>query len=158
MRPDELTETIGRRLRITLPEGIPGMPNVSEMHLTLMIGPAVPVPVPQSVIDALTSVQVNSDKERSGFQLTFAVSKESPLLTTMLPAGYFDPIVTRLVIIATVNGLPSVLMDGIVTRQELAPATARSISLTVTGEDLSVLMDIVQMPFMRFPAQPVNVR
>lgn len=27
MRPDELTETIGRRLRVTLPEGIPGMPN-----------------------------------------------------------------------------------------------------------------------------------
>jgi hypothetical protein len=24
MRPDELTETIGRRIRITLPEGIPG--------------------------------------------------------------------------------------------------------------------------------------
>jgi hypothetical protein len=28
MRPDELTEEIGKRLRITLPEGIPGMPNV----------------------------------------------------------------------------------------------------------------------------------
>ena len=27
MRPDELTERIGRRLRITLPEGIPGVPN-----------------------------------------------------------------------------------------------------------------------------------
>ncbi|MGD8625965.1 MAG: LysM domain-containing protein [Anaerolineae bacterium] len=27
MRPDELTEEVGRRLRITLPEGIPGMPN-----------------------------------------------------------------------------------------------------------------------------------
>jgi hypothetical protein len=27
MRPEELTEEIGRRLRITLPEGIPGMPN-----------------------------------------------------------------------------------------------------------------------------------
>src|SRR5262245_20939668 len=27
MRPDELTETPGRRLRITLPEGIPGTPN-----------------------------------------------------------------------------------------------------------------------------------
>jgi hypothetical protein len=26
-RPDELTETVGRRLRITLPEGIPGTPN-----------------------------------------------------------------------------------------------------------------------------------
>lgn len=27
MRPDALTETIGRRLRITLPEGIPGAPH-----------------------------------------------------------------------------------------------------------------------------------
>lgn len=27
MRPDELTETIGRRLRIALPEGVPGLPN-----------------------------------------------------------------------------------------------------------------------------------
>ncbi len=27
MRPDELTETIGRRLRITLPEGVPGLPH-----------------------------------------------------------------------------------------------------------------------------------
>lgn len=27
MRPEELTETVGRVLRITLPEGIPGIPN-----------------------------------------------------------------------------------------------------------------------------------
>jgi hypothetical protein len=27
MRPNELLETLGRRLRITLPEGIPGQPN-----------------------------------------------------------------------------------------------------------------------------------
>ena len=27
MRPQELTEAVGRRLRITLPEGIPGVPN-----------------------------------------------------------------------------------------------------------------------------------
>ena|SRR6266550_2096751 len=27
IRPDELIELIGRRLRITLPEGIPGIPN-----------------------------------------------------------------------------------------------------------------------------------
>lgn len=27
MRPEELTETIDRRIRITLPEGIPGTPN-----------------------------------------------------------------------------------------------------------------------------------
>ncbi len=28
MRPDELTETAGRRLRITLPEGVPGVSDV----------------------------------------------------------------------------------------------------------------------------------
>lgn len=28
LRPEELTETIGRRLVITLPEGMPGMPNL----------------------------------------------------------------------------------------------------------------------------------
>ena len=27
MQPEELTRTVGRRLRITLPEGIPGTPN-----------------------------------------------------------------------------------------------------------------------------------
>jgi hypothetical protein len=27
VRPEELTETVGRRLRITLPEGIPGAPS-----------------------------------------------------------------------------------------------------------------------------------
>ena len=27
IRPEELTETVGLRLRITLPEGIPGVPN-----------------------------------------------------------------------------------------------------------------------------------
>ena len=124
------------------------------VHLTLMIGPAVPIPAPQSVVDALTGVQVTSGKDRSGFQLTFAVSKKSTLLTTMLPAGYFDPIVTRVIIIATLGGFPNVLMDGVITRQELQPSNEPGQStLTVTGEDLSVLMDVVQK-IIPYPAMP----
>lgn len=120
-----------------------------------MIGPAVPVPAPRSVIDALQSVQVTNGKDKSGMQLTFAVSKDSPLLNVMLPAGYFDPMVTRVIIIATVNGFPHVLMDGMVTRQEFTPSSEPGQSmLTITGEDLSVLMDVVEMPFMRYPATP----
>jgi hypothetical protein len=116
------------------------------VHLTLMIGPAVPIPAPQSVMDALAGVQVTSGKERSGFQLTFMVGKDSPLLKTMLPAGYFDPMVTRVVIMVALGGMPNVLMDGIVTRQELAPSNEPGQStLTITGEDLSVLMDVVDM-------------
>ncbi len=129
------------------------------IHLTLMIGPGLSVPAPKIVIEALTSVQVNSEKERSGFQLTFTVGKNSPLLTTMIPTGYFDPMITRVLIIVTVNGMPNVLMDGMVTRQELAPSNDPGKStFTITGEDLSVVMDVVEMPFMRYPAMPLSVR
>jgi hypothetical protein len=127
---------------------------LNGIHLTLMIGPAVPLPAPQSVVDALTSVQVNHDKERSGFQLTFNVGKNSTLLTTMLPAGYLDPIVTRVIIIVTLNGFPNVIMDGIVTRQEVTPSSEPGQStITVTGEDLSVLMDVIQI-VRPYPAIP----
>jgi len=125
------------------------------VHLTLMIGPMVPIPAPQIVVDALTSVQVTSGKDKSGFQITFAVSKDSPLLKTMLPAGYFDPMITRVVIIVTLGGFPNVLMDGMVTRHELTPSSEPGQStLTITGEDLSILMDVVEMPFMRYPGIP----
>lgn len=125
------------------------------IHLTLMIGPLLPVPAPKVVIDAVQSVQVTSGKDKAGFQVTFAVSKKSPLLTTMLPAGYFDPMSTRVVIAVTLGGFPHVLMDGIVTRQELVPSNEPGqATLTITGEDLSVLMDVVEMPFMRYPATP----
>lgn len=121
------------------------------VHLTLMIGPAVPIPAPKVVVDALRSVQVTSGKDKSGFQLTFALGKNSPLQTTMLPAGYFDPISTRVIIIATLGGFPNVLMDGIVTRQEMSPSSEPGQStLTITGEDLSVLMDVIEIkrPFI----------
>lgn len=117
------------------------------VYLTLMVGsPMVPLPAPQPVIEALKSVQVTNSKERSGFQLIFTVGKTSILQTVLLPAGYFDPIIRRVVIIATMNGIPNVLMDGIITRQELTPSNEPGQStLTVTGEDLSVVMDVVEL-------------
>ena len=128
------------------------------IYLTLMIGPSVPIPAPLPVIEALKSIQVNSSKDRTGFQLTFTLGKTSPLQLAMLPAGYFDPITTRVVIIVTMNGIPRVLMDGIITRQEISPSNeAGQSTLTVTGEDLSVLMDIIQIKIV-YPAMPVAAR
>ncbi|MCW8084273.1 hypothetical protein [Sabulicella glaciei] len=124
------------------------------VHLTLMIGPAVPVPAPRVVMDALRSISVTSGKDRSGFQVTFAVGRDSPLLNVMLPAGYFDPITTRVLIIATVNGFPHVLMDGLVTQQELSPSNEPGQStLSITGEDLSLAMDLVEtvIPYPQVP-------
>jgi len=113
--------------------------------LTLMIGPSVPAAAPPPVIEALQSVQVTSSRDRSGFQLSFTVGKTSVLQLALLPAGYFDPIVTRVVIMVTLSGIPNVIMDGFVTRQELQPSNEPGQStLTITGEDLSVAMDIVE--------------
>lgn len=124
--------------------------------LSLLIGTGAPRPAPREVVDALESVQVNSNNQASGFQLSFQVGKTSKLLTELLPAGFFDPIITRVLIIVTVRGIPNVLMDGIITRQELAPSNDPGKStLTITGEDLTVIMNLVEMPFMRFPAMSV---
>jgi hypothetical protein len=97
---------------------------------------------------------VNSGKDRGGFQLTFSVGKKSPLMETLLPMGYFDPMITRVIIIVTLGGMPNVLMDGIVTRHEVAPSNEPGQStLTITGEDLSVLMDVLELP-KPYPAMP----
>ncbi|HME38773.1 MAG TPA: hypothetical protein VKG63_07405 [Steroidobacteraceae bacterium] len=131
---------------------------LKALSLTVMIGPAVLIPAPKVVIDSLTGVQVTNGKQGSGFQLTFAVSKTSPLLQIMLPAGYFDPIVTRVAIIATVGGIPNVLMDGFVTRQEITPSNEPGQStLTITGEDLSVAMGLVQKT-VPYPAMGLTVQ
>lgn len=125
------------------------------VRLTLFVGPGVPVPAPAAVTDALASVRVTSGTDRAGFQLVFNAGAHSPLLATLLPAGYLDPITTRVVLMVTVHGVPQVIMDGVVTRQEISPGAEPGRStVTVTGEDLSVLMDLVEMPFMRFPAMP----
>ena len=124
------------------------------INLTLMIGPGVPVPAPKTVIDSLQGIQVNSGKDNTGFELTFAVGKKSELINTMLPAGYFDPIITRVIIIVTLNGLPHVIMDGLVTRQDFAPSNEVGQStLSIKGQDLSVAMGLVALtiPYPAFP-------
>ena len=116
------------------------------IHLTLMIGPAVPILAPRVVLDAVQSIDITSGADKSGFQLTFAISKDSLLLTTLLPAGYFDPITTRVIVMVTLGGFPHVLMDGLVTRQELGPSNEPGQSiLTITGDDLSTAMDLIEL-------------
>jgi hypothetical protein len=111
-------------------------------YLTLLMGPTVPVPAPQPVIDALTGVQVTTSAgQASGFQLTFAMSKKSPLNKLMLPVGAFDPGI-RVILMVTTNSLPTVLMDGIITQHTVTPSNEPGQStLSVTGQDISVLMD-----------------
>ena len=99
---------------------------LNGIELTLMIGPAVPIPVPQSVLDALTSVTVTtaSGMGASGFELNFTLSKQSPLNTIFLLAGGAMPPIMRVVIVVTINGTPNVLMDGVMLEATVAPGSA----------------------------------
>ena len=130
------------------------------IHLTLMIGQAVPVPVPREVLEALTGVEVKTTTEGpSGFQLTFTLSNQSPLHTLfLLSRGTSIPLV-RVIIIATVNGTPEVLMDGVMTNHEVTPDTEPGQStLTVTGEDLTRVMDYIDFSGIPYPAMPAEAR
>jgi hypothetical protein len=126
-------------------------------YLTLMMGGFSASPVPQAVIDALTSVQVTTTMgSQGGFQLKFAWSKNSAL-AQLQAGGMFDPR-QRVIIAVTVNGATEVLMDGIITKQDLSPSSAAGKStFTVTGLDLTALMDFIDLTGIPYPAMPVFV-
>lgn len=135
------------------------MATLKGVTLTLLIGPVAVAPAPVAVIEALESAQVTTAVgQRSGFQLTFAYSKSSPIATTLLPAGYFDPLI-RVILVATLNGLPTVLADGPITRQDVAASARPGESrLVITGQDVSGYMDLIPMDGMLYPAMPSFAR
>ena len=128
-------------------------------YLTLLVGPVVPVPVPKSVLDALTSVQVTvAAGSTSGFQLSFTLNNRSPLHTLFLIAGAQAPLL-RVIIILTINGRPNVLMDGVMTNQQVSPGGKPGEStLTITGEDLTKVMSLLDFSGIPYPAMPAEAR
>ena len=124
-------------------------------HISLLMGPLRASPVPATVASALVDAQVtNQVGQRSGFQLTFATSASSPLTRELLPSGFFDP-PTRVQIVLTLNGAPYVLMDGVITRHDVTPGEQPgSGRISVTGVDLSQLMDLIDLSGVPFPAMP----
>lgn len=134
----------------------------SRLTLSVMVGPVVPVPLPQAAIDELTSVEVTQTAERGkpgGFRLTFNLSKRSPLHTIFLLTGGAVPPVMRTLIVATINGTPYVLMDGVITKQDVSPGTdASHDTLDITGVDLTAVMGWVDFSGIPYPAMPIEAR
>jgi hypothetical protein len=130
------------------------------IHLTLLIGPTVPLPAPPSLTDALDRVEVtHSDEGRSGFQLTFVAGRSGmadladyPLLSLPLLKTF-----SRVVMVVTFGAAPKVLIDGVITHQELSPSNQPgATTLTVTGEDVSVMMDLEEKS-VEHPAQDETI-
>src|SRR5262245_34709800 len=103
--------------------------------LQLYLGPLVPVPAPQAVMDALREVSVTvNDVGQSGFQLTFVVGTRSPLHTLFLLTGGSPINLLRVIIVVILNGTPNVIMDGVVTNHQIAPGNdAGHATLSITG-------------------------
>jgi hypothetical protein len=133
---------------------------LSGINLTLMVGPAVPIPVPEIVLDALTSVTVTtSGTSMSGFELAFTLSNQSPLHTLFLLAGGAMPPILRVVIVATLNGSSNVLMDGVALETTVAPGPQSSNStLTVRGKDLTAVMSLIDFSGIPYPTLPCFAR
>lgn len=130
-----------------------------SIKLTLMMGPTIAVPVPQPVTDALESAEVrHAAGQRSGFQLTFKFSSNSILEAALLLMGEIGPYV-RVVLVATVNGVPHVLSDGVMTNHQVIPGAGdQETTLTITGEDLTAVMNQVDVTGIPYPAMPPSVR
>jgi hypothetical protein len=132
---------------------------IDRLYLSLMIGPLIAMPAPPEVVDAFRGAQVTvSSGARTGFQITFAVSRKSLLTTTLIPAGYFDPGI-RVILVVAVNGVPTPVIDGLITRQEVGISdTIGQSVLTVTGEDVSIAMDLVKFQGIPMPPLPAAGR
>lgn len=119
--------------------------SIASIQLQLYVGKLVPLPAPSELMEALQSVEI-TQSETMGFQLSFrmqraaGVSQDFALLSNqLLQPG------SRVVISVTINVMPRVLMDGIITHQQLSYDEKGTASLSVTGEDISVIMDMYEI-------------
>lgn len=132
--------------------------------MTLLMGPVLPVPAPPVVIDAVDSVTVTTAAgQPSGFQLKLDFSARSALNDIFLiAAGQTASIATpplRVLLVVTLNGTPQPLFDGVMTNVEVQAGSGDTRgSITVTGDDLTRVMDMIDFSGLPFPALTVEAR
>jgi hypothetical protein len=134
------------------------------IQLTLFMGSVLSAPAPRVVMDALDSVQVTmAAGATSGFQLSFQFSAKSELNTIFLIAAGTNTSMAspplRVVLVVTLNGTPQPLFDGVMTNVEVQAGHGGSAgTVTVTGEDLTKLMDMQDVSGLPFPGLPIEAR
>jgi hypothetical protein len=124
------------------------------IRLVLLVGDTVPLPASVSIVDALESLEVTSDADSGdGFRMTFRLSRSRLLDYELVQSGALAP--NKRVVIGAVFGVvPEVLMDGIITQQQLQPSNEPGkATLTVMGSDLSVLLSYEEKS-EQYPNQP----
>jgi hypothetical protein len=134
---------------------------IKGLTLSLMMGPGVPLTAPRGVLDALQSVKVTAESSdtQSGFELTFQIEKNSPLITLFMLSGGAAIPFFRVLLIASLSGRSETLIDGVATQTQIAPGSGgRSATLTIQGKDMSAAMDILPFDGLPYPAMPPFAR
>ncbi len=113
------------------------------IKLILLLGKTVPLPAPYAVTAALTRVEVTNDSEQGdGFQISFMLGKDAVVDYGLLAGGLVDPF-NRVIIGVLLGAAPEVLIDGVITHQQMTPSNEPGMStLTVTGKDVSAMLDL----------------
>jgi hypothetical protein len=116
------------------------------VNLSLLIGPSVPLPASPDIAEAVQSVSVtHNDEGRSGFQIVLQVGRAGPtdLLDYRLLLNPLLRPFNRVILVVLFNAVPRVLMDGLITNQQFSPGNQPgAATLTLTGEDVSIAMDM----------------
>jgi hypothetical protein len=127
----------------------------SGVTLNVQIGAEIPTPAPPELLDSLASVEVtHNDYARSGFQISLWLgrsqqfSMDYPLLSGSSVLSPFN----RVILSVLMGSAATVLMDGIITHHQLMPSNQPGASmLIVTGEDVSLMMDLESKKVRRNP-------
>ncbi len=123
--------------------------------LNVFVGPVVPTPIAPALVPLVEDVSVtHQDTGRSGFQINLTVGRDAATGANDFPplADQTFKIGNRVQITATLGVTTHVLSDGIITNVQLTPGLdANTSRLTVTGEDLAVMLDLLEVS-LPFPA------
>lgn len=132
---------------------------MSGIYATLLLGPTLPLPAPESISSAVESIEVrNSDEGRDAFQIILNVGRSSNLAESLLDYSLMqNPLLNnfnRVIIMVTFGVVPIVLADCVITHKQLSPSDEPGQSrITITGEDVSFMMDRKEMSTTH-PNQP----
>lgn len=118
---------------------------LGSVQLRVLIGPTIPIPATPDLINSIKSIEVtNTDVDTDGFEIVFNVGRSGVKDIVDYP-HMLNPLLTpgNRVIIQVLFGIkPTTLIDGIIRHQQLNPSNSPGEStLTVTGEDISIVMD-----------------
>lgn len=112
-------------------------------RLLFWVGGTVPTPPTGAVVDALSSVEVTQDESQgAGFQIQFSLEANALGDYPLLSGGSLA-LFNRVWIAVFLGVTPEVLIDGIITHHQVTPGLdGSSATLTVTGRDVTVMLDL----------------